>query len=71
LSSSPKGAMPAPALLYALGRSSPLLAAIWGLVVWKELRGADAKTAALMGTMLFLLAAGVAMLAMAQLYSAL
>ena len=68
LSSSPKAGMPAPALMYALGRISPLLAAIWGLVVWKELRSADAKVAALLGIMLFLLAAGVAMLAIAPLY---
>lgn len=69
LSSSSKEVMPAPALTYALAQSVPLLAAIWGLVVWKELRTADAKVAALMGAMLILLAAGIAMLAIAPLYS--
>jgi glucose uptake protein len=67
LSSSPKETMPGPALSYALAQSSPLLAAIWGLVVWKESRGADAKVTALMGLMLFLLAAGLTMLAIALL----
>lgn len=69
VSSSPKEALPGPALSYALAQSSPLLAAIWGLVVWKELRGADAKVAALMGLMLFLFAAGLTMLASALRYS--
>ena len=66
VSSSPKETMPAPALSYALAQSSPLLAAFWGLVVWKESRGADAKVIALMGLTLFLLAAGLIMLAVAS-----
>ena len=69
LSNSPKESMPGPALLYGLAQSSPLLAAMWGLVVWKESRGADAKVTALMGLTLFLLAAGIAMLAIAPPYS--
>lgn len=69
LSSSPKETMPGPALSYVLTQSSPLLAAIWGLVVWKESRGADAKVTALMGVMLFLLAAGLTMLGIALLHS--
>ena len=68
LSSSPKETLPGPALSYALARSSPLLAAIWGLLLWKESRGADARATALMGLMLFLLAAGLTMLAIAPLY---
>jgi glucose uptake protein len=70
VSSSPKEAMPNPALTYALGQSSPLLAAMWGLVVWKEQRGADAMVVALMGLMFMLLATGLTMLAIAPLYSA-
>jgi len=67
VSSSPKETIPGPALSYALAHSAPLLAAIWGLVVWKESRGADAKVTALMGLMLFLLAAGITMLSIALL----
>jgi glucose uptake protein len=67
LASSPTETLPGPALSYVLAQSSPLLAAIWGLVVWKESRGADAKVTALMGVMLFLLAAGLTMLGIALL----
>jgi glucose uptake protein len=69
LSGSPKETLPGPAVSYTLARSSPLLAAIWGLVFWKESRGADARVTALMGLMLFLLAAGLTMLAIAPLYA--
>lgn len=31
------------AISYAIGQSSPMIAAAWGVLVWKEFRGADSK----------------------------
>lgn len=31
------------AISYAIGQSSPMIAALWGVLVWKEFRGADSK----------------------------
>lgn len=31
------------AISYAIGQSSPMIAALWGVFVWKEFRGADRK----------------------------
>jgi glucose uptake protein len=31
------------AISYAIGQSAPMVAALWGLFVWKEFAGADAK----------------------------
>jgi glucose uptake protein len=43
----------------------PLLAAIWGVAVWKELRGSDARARSFMLLMLVLLACGVVLMSMA------
>jgi glucose uptake protein len=31
------------AISYAIGQSAPMIAALWGVIVWKEFRGADSK----------------------------
>ncbi len=31
------------AISYAIGQSAPMIAALWGVLVWKEFRGADGK----------------------------
>jgi glucose uptake protein len=31
------------AISYAIGQSAPMIAALWGVLVWKEFRGADSK----------------------------
>ena len=43
----------------------PLLAAIWGVAAWKELRGSDARARSFMLLMLVLLACGVVLMSMA------
>jgi glucose uptake protein len=41
-----------PAISYALGQGATLVAAIWGLVVWREFRDAPAGTSKFLGLML-------------------
>lgn len=41
-----------PAVSYALGQGATLVAALWGILVWKEFRGAPAGTKPLVGLML-------------------
>ncbi len=47
------------AISYALGQGAPMVAAIWGVFVWKEFKGADKKTAFLLGLMFLLFISGL------------
>lgn len=55
-------AMVGTALAYAIGQSNPLVAALWGVFVWHEFRGAPAKSRALVGLMFLLYIGGVLLL---------
>ncbi|HVX67006.1 MAG TPA: hypothetical protein VHA11_10410 [Bryobacteraceae bacterium] len=46
----------------AIGQANPLVAALWGIVVWKEFRGAAPRTWALVALMLALYSAGLVLL---------
>ena len=48
------------AVSYALGQGAPMVAAIWGVFVWKEFKGSDRKVYAMLGIMfcLFILGLG-------------
>ena len=48
------------AISYALGQGAPMVAAIWGVFVWKEFRGADRKVGVLLSLMFILFIAGLA-----------
>lgn len=48
------------AVSYALGQGAPMIAAIWGVFVWKEFKGADKKVYGLLGLMFVLFIAGLA-----------
>lgn len=48
------------AISYALGQGAPMVAAIWGVFIWKEFRGADTRTVALLAVMFLLFIAGLA-----------
>lgn len=48
------------AISYALGQGAPLVAAIWGVFVWKEFKGGDRSTMTLLGVMFLLFIAGLA-----------
>ena len=41
-----------PAISYALGQGATLVAAIWGLVIWREFRSAPAGTSKYLALML-------------------
>ena len=41
-----------PAISYALGQGATLVAALWGIFIWREFRGAREGTATLLGVML-------------------
>jgi glucose uptake protein len=58
-----------PAISYAMGQGATLISALWGLLVWKEFRGADARIKALATLMLFLFVAGLTLVSLAALFS--
>jgi glucose uptake protein len=39
------------AISYAIGQSAPMVAALWGVFVWKEFAGANAKSRGYLGLM--------------------
>ncbi len=47
------------AISYALGQGAPLIAAIWGVFVWKEFKGGNKATTALLSVMFLLFIAGL------------
>jgi len=53
------------AVSYALGQGAPMVAAIWGVFIWKEFRGAPRKVYWLLGMMFFLFIAGLASIVVA------
>jgi glucose uptake protein len=56
-----------PAISYALGQGATLVAAIWGVVIWKEFRGAPAGTMTLIGCMFAAYACGLLLIGAATL----
>ena len=67
-SSAPEQLQGGPATRGLLGQGAPLIAALWGLLVWKEYRGGDMRVKTLLTLMIFLLACGLALVALAPLY---
>lgn len=56
----------APGLTYALAQGGTVLAALWGLLVWREFGSASARIRALFAVVIILFALGVGMLSVAQ-----
>ena len=50
------------AISYALGQGAPMLAAIWGVFIWKEFKGSDKKTDMLLGVMFLFFIAGLGLI---------
>ena len=48
------------AISYALGQGAPMIAAIWGVFIWKEFKGANKKVSTLLGIMFLFFVAGLA-----------
>ena len=53
------------AIAYAIGQSSPMIATLWGVLVWKEFRDADGKAWAYLALMFVAYLGAVAMIARA------
>jgi len=51
------------AISYALGQSAPMVAALWGLFVWKEFVGANAKAHRFLGLMFLFYVLAIALVA--------
>ena len=47
------------AISYALGQGAPMVAAIWGVFIWKEFKGAPKKVYGLLAVMFVLFVAGL------------
>ena len=54
-----------PAVSYALGQGATMISALWGLLVWKEFKGAGSKSIMLLALMFVFFLAGLAVLALA------
>jgi glucose uptake protein len=50
-----------------LGQGSTLVSALWGLIVWKEFKGASDRVKMLIAVMLVLFISGLAMISLAPL----
>lgn len=55
-------------LTYQLGQAFAVIAALWGLLAWKEFRGADIKISFMLLVMLVLFIGGLTLISMAQVY---
>ena len=47
------------AISYALGQGAPMIAAIWGVFIWKEFKGANKNVYSLLGLMFLFFIAGL------------
>jgi glucose uptake protein len=56
-----------PAVSYALGQGATLVSVLWGLLVWKEFRGAEMRVKLLLAFMILLFVAGLGMVSIAPL----
>jgi glucose uptake protein len=68
-SSAPEAVQVGPAISLALGQGAAMVSALWGLLVWKEFEGADARIKALIVIMFVLFITGLAMVSVAPLYA--
>ena len=67
--SAPDNVQIGPAISYAVGQGATMVSALWGILVWKEFKGADLKVNALVVLMLVLFLSGLAMVSVAPLYA--
>jgi len=66
--SAPQEVNVGPAVSYALGQGATLISALWGLLVWKEFKGARGGVVALIVLMLVLFVCGLSLVSIAPLY---
>ncbi|HVN04449.1 MAG TPA: hypothetical protein VMT86_08540 [Bryobacteraceae bacterium] len=68
-SSAPEAVQVGPAISLALGQGAAMVSTLWGLLLWKEFAGADARIKAFIFIMLFLFITGLGMISVAPLYA--
>ena len=56
-----------PAIAYGLGQGGTMIAAIWGVFIWKEFKGASKGTVAMIAAMFVLFLSGLVLLVSAML----
>lgn len=66
--SAPDQVQVGPAISYAMAQGATLISALWGLLVWREFKGSDARIWSLVALMLVLFTCGLALVSMAPLY---
>jgi glucose uptake protein len=66
----PPALQPSPALAAGLIQGAPIVAALWGLLVWREFKGSTQGVKMLMLGMIVLYLAGLALVSLAPVYSA-
>lgn len=66
--STPPAVHVGPAISYALGQGATLVSALWGLLVWREFRGAAIGVKMLLFAMIVLFLAGLGMISIAPLH---
>ena len=54
------------AISYALGQGAPMIAAIWGIFIWKEFKGSKKPVGGLLALMFVFFIAGLALIVMAR-----
>ena len=51
-----------PAISYALGQGAPMIAALWGVFIWKEFKGASRNVYNMLLLMFLLFVAGLSLI---------
>jgi len=68
--STPERVNVGPAVSYSLGQGATLISTLWGLLVWREFKGASGRVVLYLVLMLILFVAGLGMVAIAPLMNA-
>jgi glucose uptake protein len=66
VAAAPATARVTPGITYALMQGGTLLAALWGLLVWREFKSADLRVRTMFAVLLIVFALGIGMLSVAQ-----
>ena len=64
----PETLQPNPLVRLILAQGSPVIAAVLGIIVWRELKGGDMRVKVLAGLMIILFVGGLAMIGLAPMY---
>ncbi len=67
--SAPQEVQVGPAISYAVGQGATMVSALWGVLLWKEFKGASGGVTALLLLMFVLFVAGLGLISVAPLYA--